>query len=159
MPCVLQRPAWPSREAGPTNSSHTNNTSSRNTPWPNGCRRARAGHQFRQWIIWSNFRRIWDVASDSGRWAQAASKRVREPEESEPIENKVSEKKKKKTNTADEEYESCVADIKNCGGIRILQLHKYLGSTQSVCQYGGWACCKHNGGSGRLNQTGGRHAE
>ena len=44
--------------------------------------------------------------------ASHTSKRVREPKESEHLERKIS-KKKKKTYTADEEYESCIAHIKD----------------------------------------------
>ena len=43
------------------------------------------------------------------------SKRARELEESQPIEKKIPEKKKKKTHRADEEYESCIAHIKDIG--------------------------------------------
>ena len=44
--------------------------------------------------------------------ASHTSKRVREPEESELPDKKSSEKKKKKIYTADEEYNSCIAHIK-----------------------------------------------
>ena len=46
--------------------------------------------------------------------ASHTSKRVREPEESEPLDKKIyKKKKKKKSYTADEEYESCIAHIKD----------------------------------------------
>ena len=45
--------------------------------------------------------------------ASHTSKRVREPEESEQPNKKSSEKKKEKIYTADEEYESCIAHIKD----------------------------------------------